>query len=88
MRLLIVSIFCLPFLQLPAQDLVGRLLDGAGHPVVGAYIFTGEGELHAHSNGSGRFELKGVVEGDTVHISSLGYEPLTYTFAEKTTHRW
>lgn len=60
---------------LNAQVLTGVIRDQGGKPVLAANIFINQSQQHTHSNELGFFRLPGVVAGDTLHISSLGYGP-------------
>ncbi|MEO1436563.1 MAG: TonB-dependent receptor [Bacteroidota bacterium] len=55
------------------QSLTGRILDQQQLPLIGAHILQKNGNGHAHSDESGRFELQDVAIGDTLEISYFGF---------------
>lgn len=57
-----------------AQSLEGKVIDKEGTPLIDAYLFTNEGQLHAHTNDVGVFLCEGLEVGDTINVSYLGYE--------------
>ncbi|WP_235299309.1 TonB-dependent receptor [Portibacter marinus] len=60
-------------LNVISQDITGSIYSVSGEPIVEAYIFTSEKNIHSHSDISGNFILKGAEVGDTVHFSYLGF---------------
>lgn len=60
-----------------AQTLDGRIVDIKKQPIAGATVLFHRTEQHTHSNVFGEFDLEGVMKGDTIVISSIGYKGKT-----------
>ncbi len=59
--------------SLCSMDVIGKVLDKEGQPIVDAYILKTDGSFHASSNELGFFTCKDVHIGDTLVVSYLGY---------------
>lgn len=73
MKYLYLTLLSLHALSLTGQTVQGRVVTDGRSPVVGAYIIHLNSEHHTHSNELGNFELDGVVAGDSLQITYLGY---------------
>ncbi|MEO0731483.1 MAG: TonB-dependent receptor [Bacteroidota bacterium] len=58
---------------LAAQQLNGKVTDPDGRPVIGAFVNKKGTEIHTHADEFGRFSMLGIVAGDTIRVSLLGY---------------
>ncbi len=56
------------------MDVIGKIVDNQGTPIVDAYVLKMDGSFHASSNELGIFTYKDANVGDTLVISYLGYE--------------
>jgi len=59
---------------LPTNHVVGKVTDERGDPIEGAFIVKKNTQIHTHSNELGDFAIEGIVSGDTLRVSLLGYE--------------
>ncbi len=66
------------------QEARGTIFDQNNDPLIGAYIIHMKSDHHAHANEKGIFILNEVSEGDTLHISHLGFENLKYVVQDLT----
>ena len=62
-----------------SMDVIGKIVDNQGTPIVDAYILNADGSFHASSNELGIFTCTDAHIGDTLVISYLGYACLLYT---------
>lgn len=71
---------------IPPSDVKGRLLDQQDKPIQGAFvrIKSGNGFKTAVTNENGEFVLAGVNAYDTLRISSVNIEPITYALNGRT----
>ncbi|MEM9528675.1 MAG: TonB-dependent receptor, partial [Bacteroidota bacterium] len=70
-------LICLLFLLLPAfvfAHVEGRVTDTRGNAIEGAFIVKKNTQVHTHSNEFGDFTIEGIVSGDTLRVSLLGFE--------------
>ncbi len=76
MKRIILTLFTLVYIssQLFAQTLEGRVQDREGAALTDAYVFKNGGQVHVHTNDLGLFVCQGLMPGDTLNISYLGYE--------------
>jgi len=56
-----------------SMDVIGKIVDNQGVPIVDAYILKADGSFHASSNELGIFTCTDAHIGDTLVISYLGY---------------
>ncbi|RBL89138.1 TonB-dependent receptor [Chitinophaga flava] len=61
------------------MDIQGKVTDEKGNPIPGATINITEQKRSVPANANGVFVLKGVVRGNTIEISSIGFEPKRIT---------
>ena len=76
-----VILFFLVF-SVKAQSLKGTILDVAGQPVEGVYIFNKNSKSHTHSNELGSFILNETKAKDSVVVGLLGYEKQNFKLTE------
>ncbi len=55
------------------MDIIGKVVDAQGSPIVDAYILKADGSFHASSNEIGNFTCKDAQVGDTLIVSYLGF---------------
>ncbi|WP_238752242.1 TonB-dependent receptor [Neolewinella maritima] len=60
-----------------STPLRGRVNVQGGEPAVGAYVLHLRTEAHTHTNELGNFQVDGVVPGDSLRVSYLGYRTAT-----------
>jgi len=72
-RIILLSIFMAFSNGLFSMDVIGKVVDNQGAPIVDAYILKADGSFHASSNELGIFTCKDANLGDTLVISYLGY---------------
>lgn len=60
-----------------SQELKGNIKSNTGEEIIGGYMFTPSGDIHTHTDMVGNFVCKGLVAGDTIHISHIGYKTAT-----------
>lgn len=60
------------------QNFSGVVVDESNAPVIGAYVLAVKNDNHAHSNELGQFTILDVSIGDTLLISSIGFEKTKY----------
>ena len=57
-----------------AQSIKGRVIDTKNQAIQGVHILNKQSDRHTHSNENGLFFLEGCAKGDTLKISSVGYQ--------------
>ncbi len=67
----LLAVLCL---GLKAQNIQGKVVDQFNNPIADAYIYTPSASIHAHSDALGKFTCRGLVAGDTLIVSFLGFE--------------
>lgn len=55
------------------MDIIGKIVDAKGQPIMDAYILKADGSFHASSNEIGFFTCKDAQIGDTLVVSYLGF---------------
>ncbi|WP_320814115.1 TonB-dependent receptor [Flavobacterium sp.] len=65
-----------------AQNLNGKVEDVFGNPIVDAYIYNENSDVHTHTNEFGNFVLSKVALNENLKISKLGYKPTQFKFEE------
>lgn len=59
------------------QLLTGKVLDEQNDPIPLAYVFFHKEDRHSHCDMFGAFEIEGVVNGDTIMVSHIGFSGKT-----------
>ncbi len=72
-RFIYLSIFITFSNTVFGMDVIGKVVDNQGMPIIDAYILKVDGSFHASSNELGIFTCKDAQIGDTLVISYLGY---------------
>lgn len=62
-------------LPLAAQRVAGKITGEENEPLLGALVLKSGTQMHTHSDEFGRFVFDGIVTGDTLQISMMGFEP-------------
>ncbi|RYY56824.1 MAG: TonB-dependent receptor [Chitinophagaceae bacterium] len=81
--LLILLLFSLPMLSMAQKRVTGRVADSTNAPVAGASVTVRGSATGARTDNSGQFSLD-VSEGQTLVISSVGYEPVEQLISAST----
>ncbi|WP_075341409.1 TonB-dependent receptor [Tenacibaculum agarivorans] len=71
-------ILCLVSLQLTAQTLKGKVINGKKHPLQEVNVLNKTTDKHTHSDEFGNFILENVSRGDTLYFSHIGYEGMSF----------
>jgi outer membrane receptor protein involved in Fe transport len=71
---LLLILFCTINHFAQGQSVVGEIRDTKFAPVFNAHVVNVKNKDHTHSNELGKFELDGVMSGDTLRISFVGYQ--------------
>ena len=69
---------------LAQQPISGRILEEGSVPVEFVTIYNLTKDEHAHSNFSGKFQLKNTTIGDSIFVSMVGYERVQFMVSETT----
>jgi hypothetical protein len=69
----ILCLFC-STTTLLGQHIQGEVVEEDGLPLIGAYVFKVGTQIHTHSDENGKFAIEGIVSGDTLMVSMLGFE--------------
>ncbi|HMQ46057.1 MAG TPA: TonB-dependent receptor plug domain-containing protein [Saprospiraceae bacterium] len=65
------------------QTIQGKVMDEMGTPLQDVFIYKNKGTHHVHSNELGLFEMNGLMNGDTLFFSSLGFETKSHLISQE-----
>ncbi|HFA49569.1 MAG TPA: TonB-dependent receptor [Bacteroidetes bacterium] len=81
--ILLIIVCAAHFSPLRAQHIEGKVVDSDGTPLMDAYIYKNNGEVHAHTNEQGLFFCDESAPGDTLNVSYLGFKTKQLVLKEK-----
>lgn len=65
-----------------AHTITGKVTDKINRPKPGAHVVNSRVQHHSHSDITGYFKMGGVQLQDTIYVSQLGYQPVTFIIDE------
>jgi len=74
MKIYLIVFLILGFGSISAQEVSGKVLDQQNQPIIYAQIINTANNNHTHTDIDGRFLIEQVSEGDSLHITHIGYE--------------